>query len=78
MHPVLAASADYRGMLQQREADIAARRAAAADRLRANYKAENSKRLAAGVEVRRQQQLQQALTAFAGATTVQQPLCVAA
>ncbi|WIA37886.1 hypothetical protein OEZ86_014733 [Tetradesmus obliquus] len=42
--------ADYRGMLQQREADIAARRAAAADRLRANYKAENSKRLAAGVE----------------------------
>ncbi|KAF6250375.1 hypothetical protein COO60DRAFT_1465599 [Scenedesmus sp. NREL 46B-D3] len=42
--------ADYRGMLQQREAELAARKAAAAHKLRANYKAESSKRLAHGVE----------------------------
>jgi hypothetical protein len=43
-------------MLQQREAELAARRTAAANKLRANYKAENNKRLAHGVEVRQQQQ----------------------
>jgi hypothetical protein len=43
-------------MLQQYEADIAARKAAAAAKLRKNYKVEHAKRLAHGVEVRGQAQ----------------------
>jgi hypothetical protein len=49
------AAADYRGMLQQREEEMAARKAAAAAKLRMNYTAENKKRQEHGVEVRQPQ-----------------------
>jgi hypothetical protein len=43
-------------MLQQREEEIAARKEAAAAKLRKNYQVESAKRLAHGVEVRTQAQ----------------------
>jgi hypothetical protein len=53
-------------MIQKREEELAARRAAAANRLRANYKAENKKRLDRGVEVRRQHQAGSAAAVLIG------------